>query len=128
MASKMTIKCELGERGHLTIDMLSLIHELPDEQKMEIVESLSAGEYLIESVCTQIIEGYTPRHAFWGSWSTSYDAPLQRARALIANSMANPTKRHVEELERRVKLAEEQAEKYRADYFKLYHAQDLERA
>lgn len=116
-----TLKCKLGENGEITINLLDAIRDLPDEQKFEIAESISCSDYVVESVCAQILEGYTPRYRFWGTWSTAYDAPLQRARALIANNPDGATKRHVEELERRVKHAEEQAEKYRQDYFKLYH-------
>jgi hypothetical protein len=121
MEHKMTVKCELGDRGDFSMNLLEMIQMLPEENKLELAESLSCSDYVIESVCAQIVEGFTPRHSFWGSWSTAYDAPLQRARALIAKSVENVQKREVEDLERRLKFAQETGDKYREDYFKLYH-------
>ena len=121
MEHKMTVKCELGDRGDFSMNLLEMVHMLPEENKLELAESLSCSDYIIESVCAQIVEGFTPRHAFWGTWSTAYDAPLQRARSLIARSVENIQKREIDELERRLKRSEESEKKYRDDYFKLYH-------
>jgi len=114
------VKFSMSDEGVLSIDVFYLIHELPDNRHIELVESLSCSNAVITHVMDQVLDGCT-ENGFSGSWSTNYTEPLQEYRMRIAKQSNDVAKKQIEELERRLKDMEELKDEYCEKYFKLYH-------
>jgi len=110
----------MDDNGLLSLDVFHLIHELPEARHVELAESISCSNAIITHVMDQALEGCT-ENGFSGSWSTSYNAPLQKYRMQIAKQATNVAKKQIEELERRLEAMEKSRDEYSDKYFELYH-------
>ena len=110
----------MDDKGKLSIDVFHLIHELPENKQIELVESISCSNAVITHVMDQVLEGCT-ENGFSGSWSTSYTEPLQEYRMRIAKQSNDVAKSQIEELEGRLNSATEQRDEYMKRFFDLYH-------
>ena len=119
--SSLTFK--MDDDGNLSVDMFHLLHKLPENRHVELVESLSCSNAVITHVMDQVLEGCT-ENGFSGSWSTSYSEPLQEYRMQIAKQSNDVARKQIEELQRRLEASEEQKNEYIDKYFKLYHGKE----
>jgi hypothetical protein len=116
----MSLIFEMDDKGKLLIDVYHLLHELPEDRHVELAESLSCSDVVICHVMDQILSGST-ESGFSGTWSTSYNEPLQKYRKEIAKNSSEIAKKEIEELETRLVDMEKLKAKYQNDYFDLYH-------
>lgn len=118
------LKFTMDDAGVLSIDAFHLLHELPEDRHVELAESLACSNVVISHVMDQVLHGCT-ENGFSGSWSTSYDEPLQKYRMQIAKQATEVAKSQIEELERRLEMEKEEKKKYSDLYFDLYHKRGL---
>lgn len=111
---------KMDDNGLLSINIFDLLHELPENRHVELAESISCTNTIITHVMDQVLEGCT-ENGFSGSWSTTYNEPLQKYRMQIAKQATDVAKSQIEELERRLVAMEKSRDEYSDLYFKLYH-------
>lgn len=110
----------MDDSGSLSVDIFHLIHELPENRILELFESLSCADVVINHVMDQVLHGCT-ENGFSGSWSTSYGEPLQKYRLEIAKHSSEIAKKEIETLKTRLADVTADRDKYQNDYYDIYH-------
>jgi len=105
----MTLKYKNGE---LYIDFFDLLSGIPEQDKIDLIESLSCEDAIIKHVTDQILDGWTENCCSGGSCFTAGHSPttgLDFARRQIAKRADEIAKKEIEKLEKALK---EMTEKY----------------
>lgn len=113
---------KINKDGKLEIDILTLLESLSDDYKKEFIESLSCEEVIIKHVADQILTGWT-ENSYCGRTGFNVEprTALELARAEVIKLAPEVAQQEIERLKRFAKQQEEFANKYRDDYFELYH-------
>ena len=112
------MECKLNKDSELTltVDVFQLIHDLPADRHLELAESLSCSDTVINHVMDQVLEGYT-ENGFCGSWSTCYDEPLQKYRQRIAEHSSDTAAKEIEILKQRLERSETSRKEIEDKYY-----------
>lgn len=116
---------QLNEKRQITIDLNWLLSALSDDQRRELIDSLSCEESVIADVSAQLLDGWTER-ASHGPRSCSAEVEptnaIDKARRAIAMRSSDVAREEIEDLKRALIWHKSDADRYRDAYFKAYHA------
>jgi hypothetical protein len=93
---------------------------MPNNEKVELIETLSCDDAIIKHVTDQIFDGFTT-NIYSGSEGFTIEprTPLELARARVIKHASEVAQKEVERLKRIARNQEEQAKKYEDMYFEL---------
>lgn len=114
----------LNDKRQIVIDLAWLLDALSDDQKRELVDSLSCEEAVIADVSAQLLDGWTERDSCGRRSCGASVEPtnaLDKARRELASRSSDVAKKEIEELKRALAWANEMQERYSNAYFKAYH-------
>lgn len=110
--------------GKLELDIEDLLRQLPEDQKLALMESFSCDEVIIKHVTDQLLDGCTD-NGFWGAGGVASDAPytaLDKAKREVAKRSGEVAKKEIEALECALAREKEQHKEIGDKYWALYHA------
>jgi hypothetical protein len=103
-ANLVTKNCRLT----IELDVYDVLHDVINgEQRQNLIESLSCHDEVINHVVEQLVDGYT-FNGFSGSWSTSRNTAIQKARDAIYGQSDKIARKTLEELTDRIQSLESQ--------------------
>lgn len=85
------------ERGKLAVDVFELLKALTDEERLELADSLSVMDNVIEYVAQQIVDGLTDAGSYGARGFGDADprTPLDKAIRFVALGSSEVAKREV---------------------------------
>ncbi|MGL5032648.1 MAG: hypothetical protein ACRC6M_02475 [Microcystaceae cyanobacterium] len=87
--------------GNLSLDLVDLIHEMTEQEQLEIVETLSCQNAIIEFVGEQITRGWTVQGGLRGGrdWGSAEPyTPLDKLMREIANKSGEIAEKEIKRL------------------------------
>lgn len=110
--------------GKLEFDLYSLLQCVSKESRVELIESLSCDEAVIQHVTDQILGGWT-EHCFCGAMecgaSPSPYNSLDKARREISKRSSEIAKEEIEKLEKALKQTNDELQKLREEIYCANH-------
>ena len=107
---------KFNKDNKLEFDIIEFFDGIPDETKLELVESLASEEAIIKHVTDQILDGWT-ENMYCGATSFDHDPEprwsLDYARREIAKRSNGVAKQQIEELERTIERKNKELQKFR---------------
>ena len=101
------------KEGKLTIDLCALLDGMPQEEKLQLVETLSCEDVVIKHVAEQIIDRWTEsgQHGLMQCQPTATPStPLDKAWREVAKRSGDVAKLEVERLEHALLTKEKHVE------------------
>lgn len=103
--------------GKLQLDFHDFLSSVPDEQKVELIESLSCDEAILKHVTAQLLDGFT-ENTYCGSYTSLSSAEphttLDKARREIALRASEQAEKTIKALSQRVADLERRESQLRA--------------
>ncbi len=114
----------LNSDRQIVIELSWLLSALTDEQKRELVDSLSCEDAIIQDVAAQLLDGWTEQGSH-GRKSCGADSepfsPLDKARRMLAMRAGDVALKEIEGLKRALCWAKANEQRYMDAYFACYH-------
>lgn len=116
------------ENGFIKIRLVSILETLTEQEKLNLIEELSCEETIIKHVSDQLLNGWTENGYYGGQLCSPptddiIGTALDNARRRIALGAGDVSKSEIKKLQQALIFEREQVQKYRDDYFRLYHNQ-----
>lgn len=108
--------------GKLQLDFHDLLSSVPDEQKVELLESLSCDKAILKHVTAQLLDGFT-ENTYCGAYTSLASAEphttLDKARREIALRASEQAEKTIKALTQRVADLERRESKLRSGLIAL---------
>ena len=92
------------EKGQLRINIHALLDNMTDEERLDLIDTLSCSDVVIKHVADQIITGYTDYGSCgWKGHTESPYTPLDKATRQVAENSSEIAKEEIQDLMRMIK-------------------------
>lgn len=113
---------KINKEGKLELDICELLDSLPEQDKLNFIESLSCEDIIIKHVTDQIFDGFT-QNVYCGREHGRIEpvSPIEFARERVIKFADETAQKEIERLRKFAKNQEEIAKKYEDRYWALWH-------